>query len=464
MLNLSLVNAVQYFFLCYFIAINACYLALSISAFLVLNSYLKTRIVRLLPRAYLGLEPPVSILVPAYNESAIIVNSIYSLLQLEYPEYEIIVINDGSSDRTLEILIQEFNLEPFPYAYCDRLPTQEIAAIYRSTTYPNLRIIDKKNGGKSDALRAGINLAQYPLFCGVDADSILQRQALWYLAQPFMEDSNTVAAGGIIRIANGCAIEGGYLVQAGLPKNPLALFQVLEYFRGFLLGRLGWSAVNAMLIISGAFGLFHKETVVAIGGYESKTIGEDMELVVHLHYYLSQRGKPYRIAFAPEAVCWTECPEDLGTLQNQRVRWQRGLCESLELNPRLLLHPKGGAAAWLAFPYMFLFEVLSGITIVAGYLFVGLGLYLGFISFSALQVFLLIEISFGIVISLNALFLEEIAFHVYPKFQHLLLLFLVAILENFGYRQLNTFWRLIGIWRWLTRSQARWGRMKRKGY
>jgi cellulose synthase/poly-beta-1,6-N-acetylglucosamine synthase-like glycosyltransferase len=453
---------IQYIFLFYFLIVNGVYIFLGIAASLVLKPYIQAKKSHLLSHRYTGLEPPITIIVPAYNEEQNIVSSIQSLLQTYYPVYEIIVVNDGSIDLTLARLTEAFELFAFPYAYCDRLETQKVKQIYQSKLYPQLRVIDKCKGGKADALRAGINLAKYPLFCGVDADSILQIESLWYLVQPFVDSQATVAAGGIIRIANGCTIEKGYLTSAKLPENPLALLQVVEYLRGFFLGRLGWSAINSMLIISGAFGLFHRQTVLNINGYNTKTVGEDMELVVHLHRHLIERKKPYKIVFVPDAVCWTECPEDLRTLRNQRIRWQRGLCESLSINQQLLFHPRSGVTGWFAFPFMLFSEVVGVFIGVIGYFWLVVGYYFGLVSPASIQAFLLIELGLGMLISLNGLFLEEIVFHVYPKFRHLLLLFLVAILENFGWRQLMNIWRLVGTIHWLVRSEAKWGNMKRR--
>lgn len=462
MWQVLLITYAQYFILFYLFFCNLVYLFLGIAALIIIKPYIQARKVLFNERKYTGLEPPISVIVPAYNEENNIVNALESLLQTYYPEYEIIVVNDGSSDRTLDLLIDSFDLVPFPYVYCEVLKTSKISQIYQSRTYPNLRIIDKIKGGKADALRAGINIARYPLFCGVDADSILQIEGLWHLVQPFVDDRSTVAAGGIIRIANGCFIRGGRLVSAVLPKNILALFQTIEYFRGFFLGRLGWSAINSMLIISGAFGLFHKQTVINLDGYNTKTVGEDMELVVHLHRHLVALKKPYKIVFVPNAICWTECPEDWQTLQSQRIRWQRGLCESLALNKELLFHPRGGGAGWLAFPFMLFSEALGIFISISGYLLMGFGLYFNVVSLEALKAFLSIEIGLGILISLNALLLEEITSHAYPKWRDLLMLFLVSILENFGWRQILTLWRTIGTFQWLMRTEAKWGNMKRQ--
>lgn len=428
-----------------------------------LHQYMEERALATLPHGHTGFEPQISLLVPAYNEEAMIATSVQSLLQLSYSEFEIIVVNDGSKDRTLQVLIDTFGLMPFPEAYDRRLPTQPIRTVYHSTRYPNVRVIDKENGGKADALNAGINLSRYPLFCGIDADSILQRDSLRLVVQPFLDNPHTVACGGTVRVANGCEVTNGFLTKVGMPTNLLALFQIVEYLRAFLFGRLGWSPINAMLIISGAFGLFHKNTVVEVGGYRHDTIGEDMELVVRLHRHLRLKGKPYRITFTPDPVCWTEAPEDLTTLKNQRIRWQRGLCESLTHNLGLLYHPKGGTAGWMAFPFMIVFEWLGPVIEVFGYVFVCAGFVAGYVSVHTWLSLLIAAISLGLLLSVSAILLEEMSFHVYPKPRHVLLLLLGAVLENFGYRQLNSLWKVIGLYRWAAGKKASWGTMTRTG-
>lgn len=457
----TLISISEWLFLLYLLGLTAGYLMLDVVAAIHLRRYMEERSLNSLPHGYTGFEPQITLLVPAFNEETTIATTVKSLLQLSYSEFEIVVINDGSKDNTLDVLIKEFGLIPFPEAYDARLATKPIRTVYHAPAQPNLRVVDKDNGGKADSLNAGINISLYPLFCCIDADSILQRDSLRLAAQPFLDDPHTIACGGTVRVANGCEVKNGFLTKVGLPTNILALFQIVEYLRAFLFGRLGWSPINAMLIISGAFGLFHKDTVIGVGGYRHDTIGEDMELVVRLHRHMRLAGKPYRITFAPDPICWTEAPEDLTTLKNQRIRWQRGLCESLTNNLDLLFHPKGGAVGWLAFPFMALFEWLGPAIEVFGYVIVTIGFILGFVSFKVWLVLLVAAISLGILLSVSAFFLEEMSFHVYPKPQHVLLLLLGAILENFGYRQLNSLWKLIGLYRWMIGKKATWGAMTR---
>lgn len=457
----DLIAAGQIAFALFFISLNVGYLVLVLIASAALKRYRDGHPLGDLPASYSGFEPPVSILAPAYNEEATIGASVKAMLQLDYPDYEVIVINDGSKDGTLDALKREFDLVQLSVAPWPRIPSAKVRAVYASRPHPNLRIIDKENGGKADALNAGINASRCGLFCAVDADSILERDSLRRVIEPFLDEPRTIVSGGTIRIANGCEVTGGHLTKIGLPSNALAMFQVVEYLRAFLFGRMGWSPLNAVLIISGAFGVFRKEAVVNVGGYRHKTIGEDMELIVRLHRHYRMNRLPYRITFVADPVCWTEAPETTAVLKNQRVRWQRGLCESLTLNLGLLCHPRGGAAGWLAFPFLAIFEWMGPLVELAGYVFLIVAWLFGAISGTAFLLLMALALSLGMLLSVAALMLEEAYFHIYEKPSHTVMLVLTALLENFGYRQVNTAWRLIGMYKWATGAKNVWGTMTR---
>jgi cellulose synthase/poly-beta-1,6-N-acetylglucosamine synthase-like glycosyltransferase len=448
---IAFVLAAEWFVLLYFLALNAVYVMLILRAIGGVARYMQSRDVAGLPHLLAGFAPPVTIVVPAHDEEAHILQTLQSLRQ-NYPEYEIVVVNDGSTDRTLEVLAVAYGLAPFPEAYRARLKTQPVRAIYQSRVEPRLRVIDKANGGRGDAVNAGVNIAHYPWVCRVDADSILQRDSLMLIVAPLLEDPSVVACGGTIRVANGCKSQDGVFVEAGLPKRPLVLFQVIEYLRAFLYGRMGWSPMNAHLIISGAFGIYHKETLVAAGGYRRDTVGEDMELIVRLHRTLSAQRKRYRITFVPEPICWSKVPEEVGQLRRQRIRWQVGLAESLAMNRDLMFHREGSFAGWFAFPFTAFFEWLGPVIESCGYVFVIAGFALGIVAPSVFITFLLLAAGFGVLLSTCALLLEEISFHVYKRPRHILVLFAFAVLENFGYRQLNTFWRMAAVFRHLRRG------------
>jgi cellulose synthase/poly-beta-1,6-N-acetylglucosamine synthase-like glycosyltransferase len=455
-----LLEITQWFCLVYVGVMNVGYLALNVVSFFVLGRYAQRHSLEL-PQVYSDFEPPVTVIVPAYNEELTVVATVRSLLQLRYPQFEVVVVNDGSKDRTLSGLIEAFNLRPFPEVLRVRLKTACVRGVYRSPDHPELRVIDKENGGKADALNTGINAARYPLFCALDADGILQPDSLRRVVRPFIEDSRTVATGGIIRVANGCDVVGGWLVRAGPPRSLLGLFQVVEYCRAFLFGRLGWNPLNSVLVISGAFGVFHKETVVASGGYRTDVAGEDMELVVRLHRLLRRAGRPYRITFVPDPVCWTEAPESIPVLRRQRVRWQRGLCESLALNIDLMLGGSGGCVGWIAFPFALIFECLSPLVETAGYLVFVASLLAGRVDLAFALGFLVVSIGLGVLLSASSLLLDEMSFHTYSKGRHVVAHLVAAFAENFGYRQLNAIWRIEGLVRWAVGARQVWGEMTR---
>lgn len=454
-------GVVQWLFLAYFAALNGTYLMLNVVALLAIRRDSPARLAARLPQYASGLEPPISVLAPAYNEAATIATSVRSMLQLDYPAFDVIVINDGSKDSTLQVLKSEFGLVEFPEAYRISLPVATVRAIYRSPTHPNLRVIDKVNGGKADALNAGINASRHPLFCAVDADSILQSDSLRRVVRPFLEDASTIVSGGTVRIANGCRVSSGFLESVGMPGSWLARVQIVEYLRAFLFGRMGWSPLNALLIVSGAFGVFRRNAVVEAGGYRVATIGEDMELIVRLHLFHREARRPYRIVFLADPVCWTEAPESLKVLKNQRKRWQRGLLESLWANRALLFHRRGGAVGWLAFPAMLLFEALGPVVEIVGFVLLLVGAALGLISWPACLAFLVLAVGLGLMLSAFALLLEELSFHIYPRLSHLFQLSGAMLVENLGYRQLTLWWRIVGMGEWLAGRPGKWGDMQR---
>ncbi len=434
---------------------------LNFVAFLTLREYDRNKRVDIELSLYTGLEPPVTVIVPAYNEGMTIVASIQSILKLHYPNHEVVIFNDGSRDNTLEALINAFDFEPFEEAVRDRLKTQLVRRVYLSRSMNNVRLLDKENGGKADAINAGINISRSPLFCCVDADSVLEPTALIRVVQPFLEIPDTVASGGTVRIANGCRVRYGHVISKGIPGKLLPLFQLIEYLRAFLFGRLGWSRVNGLLLISGAFGVFHKESVVAVGGYATGTIGEDMELIVRMHRLLPKMGRAKHIAFTPDPVCWTEAPEKLKDFRGQRVRWHRGLSESLWLNRGLLFARDGGAAGWLAFPYYVLFEWLSPFIELAGYLFTLYILIATDMPFSQIAIVYLFAVSLSVFLSTIGFLMDEITFPGETRIRDVLVLVLFSVIECFGYRQLNMYYRIKGAWMWMTGQKSSWGSMSR---
>ena len=446
-------DAAAWFYLAYFAVLGVGSFLLHACSLLEVPRQLEAGLPELLPRPHSGYEPPVSVIVPAYAETTRVTASVHALLRLEYPEFEVIVVNDGTSAGTLEALIREFSLVRFPGADRRQIETRHVHGVYRSSNYPNLRVLDKDGGGKADASNAGINAARYPLVCIVEPDSILERSSLRRAVMPFLSERNTIAAGSCVRVADGCDVRNGFVEGVGLPRKILPMAQVVEYLRSFLFGRLGWAPMNSVPIVSGAFGVFRKESLVAAGGYRQDTPGEDTELVMRLHRLNRLSGRPYRIAFLVSPVCWKAAPASPGVLRDQRMRWQRGLGETLVRNRELLFHRRGGAAGWLMFPFMVMFELLGPVIELSGYLFMIVGFALGFVSAAAFWSFLLLVVSLGMLLSISALLLEEISCHNYRRPGNLFALVTMAIVENFGYHQLVLWWRLQGLFQWATRRR-----------
>jgi len=451
--------------LAYFLLVNAIYLGFTATAWRRLLAH--QREAKTLPLDEVlssPLTPGVSVLVPAYNEAAGIVVSVRSLLDLRYPRHEVVVVNDGSTDDTLQRLIDAFELEPVRKALRQDVACAPVKQVYGSRRYPNLWVVDKENGGgKADAINGCLVAASHEYVCAIDADAVLEPDALLQVARPILDDPEVVVAtGGIVRVINGCVLRDGRVVEVGLPKSNLAAVQVLEYFRAFLVGRVGWSSVNALLIISGAFGLFRRSLVEEIGGWDQEMIGEDIELVVRMHRRMHELDQPYRIEFVPDPVCWTEVPETLRVLSRQRRRWQRGLGQTLWVHKKLILNPRFGTLGLVAVPYFLFFEFLSPIIELLGPPFVIVAFLLGRLSFTFFVAFLVVAVLLGFLLSIAALALEEINFRRHQRSRELARLVLLAAFENVGYRQINAFWRFVAYFD-LMRGRSGWGDMQKKG-
>ena len=458
----TLLVAVEHLVLAYFLVLNSTYLAFTIVSFYDLRRY-RQRVWRGDLRALLSDSSylPVSILVPAHNERETVVANVQSLLTATYPEFEVVVINDGSTDDTMDVLKRAFELVEVPPATRVSIETKPVRAMYRSLDHPNLIAIDKENGGKSDALNAGINVSTYPLFCSIDADSLLESDALLRVARSFAEDDRIIASGGIVRVLNGSVVEHGRVVEARAPGTPMLLCQSLEYVRGFLAGRTALAKLNCLLIISGAFGLFRKAPVLAIGGYQTDTVCEDMELVVRLHRETRRRKQHGRVVFVPDPVCWTQIPADWKSLLRQRDRWQRGLLESLWMHRGMLLNPRYGSVGLIGFPFYVLFEALGPLIETAGYLLLPILYFSGHLNGPFVFLFLLLAVLFGMVLSVTALILDDLLFRRYARTSDLVKMIVASVLEYLGYRQLLTARRALASVTVL-RRKGHWGRIARQ--
>ena len=461
----DLVVGFNVFVLFYFVALNSTYLVLFLISLV--------EVVKFVRRTFFSdyrqimqsdMTWPISVLIPAHDEEKSIVDTVRSMLTINYGELEIIVINDGSKDKTLARLIEVYELRRMDRPYKRVIPTSPVRAVYGSLAHPNLTVVDKEKGGKADALNVGINLARYPLFCSIDADSIIEDNALLRVVKPFMEKPiETIAAGGIVRIVNGCEVKDGRVTGIALSDRALPILQVVEYLRAFLTGRVGWSNLQSLLIISGAFGIYKKQEVVEIGGYTLDTDTEDLELVVRLHEHMRRKKRPYRVVFVPDPVCWTEAPETLAVLSRQRNRWHRGLLQTLWKHKRMMFNPRYGAVGLFAFPYFVMFELLGPFIETFGYLVVIVSFVLGILDVHFFLMFLAVAILYGMFLSIAAVLLEEISFRRYPGWIDLTKLLAYSVIENFGYRQILSAIKVKAFWDAIRRRRA-WGEMQRRGF
>jgi cellulose synthase/poly-beta-1,6-N-acetylglucosamine synthase-like glycosyltransferase len=410
------------------------------------------------------LAPPITILMPAHDEELCISTAVRNVLDLDYPELEVIVINDGSVDRTLALLQERFRLRPVRMVYVPHAKSAVVRALYRSDLDARLVVVDKEAGGsKADALNAGLNAATSPYVCVVDADSVLERDALLRIMVPVLADpQRVVGAGGIVRVLNGSEVEAGCIRRVRLPKRSIEVIQVVEYLRAFLIGREAWARRNMLMIISGAFGIFRTDLIRAVGGYRSDAIGEDIDLVARLHRHLRERDADYFLEFVPDPVCWTEVPSDLQSLGRQRARWQKGLIDVLWPNRDLLFVRRYGRIGFVALPYLWLFEFLAPVFEIGGLLTIALAAGLGSLNKEFFVQFLLFGYAFATVISIGSVLLEELTYKRYNDWQDVVRLVSYCFLEHFPYRQLHMMWRLQGLWQYM-RGDTVWRPLNRQG-
>ena len=473
------VLALGWFFIVYSVLINTSFLALTVLAVVDFQSYLRKRGFAAYDETFAEpLAPGISIIMPAYNEAAGIVESVRAMTAMRYPDFEVVVVDDGSTDETVAVMLEAFDMVEAPVVVPDAVPTEgRVLRTYLSRRGShNVLLVSKENGGKADALNVGINAARKALVCMVDADSILDPDALLHVSRPFADDPERVyASGGVVRIANGSTVRGGRVVDVRMPRRWLPRVQVVEYLRAFMIGRSGWSRLGGLLIISGAFGLFRKDVVRELGGLARDCIGEDAELVVRLHRWLGDNDIDGRVVFVSEPVAWTEAPETRAVLRRQRRRWHRGLTEILARHRGMLGRPRYGVVGLLSMPWFVAFELLAPFVEVLGFaylvvalVFVGLEelgwVALDLVNRDVVWILLSVSVLYAIVLSLVALLVEQLSFRRYSGMRNLLISIWAAVEENVGYRQLNAWWRVGGAFEAWRDSPREWGNMQRRGF
>jgi cellulose synthase/poly-beta-1,6-N-acetylglucosamine synthase-like glycosyltransferase len=462
---LRLLDISNHALFCYYLASNVAYLAMLLVALKTSFAHqrrLESRRLNWLKET--PLSPPITIIAPAHNEESSIRVAVKNLLQLDYPQLEVIIVNDGSADRTLEEMREEFRLRLVRAVYVRQVKSAPVRGLYRSDVDPRLLVIDKEPGGsKADAVNAGLNAASSPYVCVVDADSILENDALLRIMVPILDDpKRVVAVGGIIRVLNGSEIAGGRLRRVRLPRKSIEVIQVIEYLRAFLIGREAWGQGNMLMIISGAFGVFKTDLVRAVGGFRANAIGEDFDLVARLHKHLRRIGADYQMKFVPDPMCWTEAPSDLKSLGRQRARWQKGLLDVLWTNRDMVFRRRYGRIGFLALPYLWLFELLAPVIEIAGIATIVLAACTGALSQAFFFQFMLFGYAFATMISLGSVLQEELTYKRYNDWQDAARLLSYCFLEHFPYRQMHMVWRLQGFWQYLRGDNA-WRPLTRKG-
>ena len=414
------------------------------------------------------LAPGITIIAPAYNEGLTIVENIRSLLSLQYVNYEVMVVNDGSKDDTLEKMIEAYDLEKTDKRIDPQWPCKPIRGVYKSKqrSFSKLTVIDKENGGKSDALNTGIQLSEMKYVGCIDVDCLLLPEALLHVVKSFYQRTKkrVIAVGGVIRIANSCKISGGKLEEIRLPKNWLAKFQLLEYTRSFLLGRMAWGRIDSLLIISGAFGFFDREIALAVGGYDTSTVGEDMEIVFRMRRYMHEKEIPYTVEYIPDPLCWTEVPESTKILVNQRDRWARGNLETLYTHKDMFFNPKFGRLGMLSYPYWFFYEWLAPLLEFFGFFTILLFCYLGIMNWNFFIAITLAVYTFSIMFSFYAILWDVYSYNQYKKTKDILLLMFCAIIEPISFHPLVVWSAVRGNYKKLFKVNSGWGSQVRKGF
>lgn len=473
MILLNAINDVfNNFFLIYAVCLFAVYIVIGIISIFEMQFYVrKNRYFNYKTILTYKKLPSISIIAPAYNEESTIVENIRSLLSIYYPAVDVIIVNDGSKDNSLQVAIDTFSLVKVNQAVDQRVPSSPIKAIYRSSdsAYSNLIVIDKENGGKADALNAGLNVARSELFLAIDVDCIIEPDAILHMVKPFLEEEGgkqVIASGGVIRVANSCEIRDGVITKVHFPRNFWARFQVLEYFRAFTLGRMAWSKINGLLIISGAFGLFDRKIAMEVGGYDRTTVGEDLELVVRMRRYMHEKKKHnYKVAFIPDPLCWTEVPSSFKQLARQRNRWTRGAIDTILKHKKMFFNPKYKLIGMVSFPYWVFFEWLAPIIELVGIIYFITVLIFGMVNLYTMAFLTLFVFAFGLSFSSFAVFYESYVFSKYKGYKFIFKVVFVAMMEMVVFHPLNVLFALSGNFDFfIKKNKHGWGEMTRTAF
>jgi len=452
----------------YCCAIYCCYLLLTIFSYVsILADIRRNHLRKNLVLIQSQLTPGISIIAGAFNEELTIISNVRSLLTMNYPLYEVVIVNDGSTDNTMNSLVREFELTEVEFAYFPLLPSKPVQRIFKSENpaCSNLLVIDKLNGGsKADAINAGINAASYSYFLNTDVDCILHKDTLVQMIQPFLDDEKRViAVGATLRMVNSCQVESGVIVQMKAPREFLPAFQEIEYTRSFVLGKMGWNLINAIPNVSGGLGLFDKEIVIAAGGYDASSFGEDIDMIMRMSKYMCEQKQPYAIRYLPQTLCWTEGPSSLKVFKNQRIRWGRGLYQIISSYYKLILNPKYGRLGLIVLPYNFIFEFCAPVIEFVGILCYIYLITLHLVNWPYAIVLLLFVYTFSVCLTLLSIVWDQLVTRRY-RLREVMRLCALTFIEPFVYHPLVMVFALWGYVKQFLKVTSHWGHMQRKGF
>jgi len=462
-------NIIQYFFFAFaFLAISSYIVLALISIFETVNYMKKNSFVNYKDIISSSISPSISIIAPAYNETLNIVENVRSLLSLHYASYDVIIVNDGSKDDSLEKLIKAYDLVKIEYTINNQIPTKPLReGVFKSTNpaFDKLIVVDKENGGKADALNTGLNISTNKYVACIDVDCLLVEDSLQKMIKPFLESngSKVIASGGVIRIANSCIIKDGKLIDVNLPKNIIVRGQILEYLRAFLLGRMAWSKLNGLLVISGAFGMFDKKIAIEVGGYDTNTVGEDMEIIVRMRRYMEEQKTTYKVAYIPDPLCWTEAPDNFKIFISQRNRWTRGTIETLKKHKKIGFNPNYNVLGKLSYPYWLIFERYAPIIEVVGIFYFIFLIIIGKVEWDYAIAFIILAYLFTVFFSIITIITEELTYHQYKKKGIVLQLITTALLEPIINHPVILYSAIKGNYDYYFNKKIKWGEMVRKG-